>query len=36
MRYLYTDKYDSHDNWTKRVEDEKVFDVREDIKPSIL
>lgn len=36
MHRLYTYEYDSYNNWTKRVEDEKVFNFREDIKPSTL
>jgi hypothetical protein len=36
MNYFYTYEYDSHNNWTKRVEDEKVFNFREDIKSFTL
>jgi hypothetical protein len=36
MLYEFTYEYDSHGNWTKRIEDEKVFNFREDIKPSTL
>jgi len=36
MHYEYTYEYDAHGNWTKRIEGEKVFDFREDIKPSTL
>lgn len=36
MHYLFKYEYDSHNNWTKRVEDEKDFNFREDIKPSNL
>lgn len=36
MRREYTYEYDAHGNWTKRLEDEKVFNIREDIKPFTL
>ena len=36
MHYDWTYEYDSHGNWTKRIEEEKVFNAREDFKPSTL
>jgi hypothetical protein len=36
MHYEYTYECDSRGNWTRRIEDEKVFNFREDFKPSTL
>lgn len=36
MHFDWTYDYDSRDNWTRKIEEEKVFNAREDIKPSTL